>query len=86
MIKVHVQSAAVVTRPSKKGGEFREQTGYVDLVDREGQQLRQKIVVPLQREQEPYAPGTYTLAQSSFYVGEYNKLAVYVRLAPLASK
>jgi len=82
-MKIEIPEAAAVERTIRnrttgKDMLFREQTGYASVSDRDGKPLRYpaKIVVPLAETQAPYAPGFYSVADESFFVDEYDKLAV----------
>lgn len=92
MIRIEVKSAAVnvksgTARNSGKPYEIRTQEGYAHTVDGEGKPrpYPQRCEIPLQKGQEPYAPGNYTVSAASFYVGDYDRLMISLRLQPVAA-
>jgi hypothetical protein len=90
MIKVTIAQTAVrdLKGTSAKTGRpyhMRFQNGYAHTVDKDGNAppYPEKFEVQLEDEQQPYAPGDYTLHPSSLYIDRDGRLAVSARLAPL---
>lgn len=76
ILNIEIQSAEVHEKSgtsSKTGKPYRmrEQVGYLDL---NGE--RRRIAIGLKREQPPFEPGRYGLAESSFYVGKFGSLCI----------
>lgn len=86
MLRVEIKDAAVHTemiRPSGKPGakvfdpfEKRYQIGYVFLTDQNGtpQPYPAQFYVPLQKDQEAYPVGNYSIGPESFYVDRNRNL------------
>jgi len=90
-LKVEIESNEVNTKSgtSKQGKAFslREQAGYIYTLDDQGKQQRhpQAFKFIIDGEQDPYAPGMYTLDMSCLYVGRFGQLEVgHVKLKPAA--
>jgi len=76
MLKVEIKSTEVLTRSGTSNGRdwnIREQIGWFHAIDKP---YPVEMVLSLEKDQPPYAPGVYTVAPTSFYVGKYNKLQV----------
>jgi len=69
-----------------KGFDFFEQRAVVELVDRDGQVLRQPCVLSVAGLDKGYAAGVYTLSESSFFVGKFSKLSINPVLVPVPAK
>lgn len=91
-IRVIVKSAEVRERTLKNGRTLWEQNAYAVTCDRNNKpnDYPEKIVLAIwsdkqgNPEREPYAPGDYAIAPSSFYVGDFGALTMSPRLVPLA--
>jgi hypothetical protein len=73
VIKLKVVDGVVQERQVQARGQSftsREQYAWLDLPSGE----RRKVRVRVDRGQQPYAPGEYTVADESFVVGEYGDL------------
>jgi len=83
MIRIEIRNSEVkvksgVARNSGKPYEIRSQEGYAHTVDKDGK-LRpypQQVEIPLEKDQQAFAPGSYGIAPGSLYVGEYNRLTL----------
>jgi hypothetical protein len=78
-----------VARVSGKPYEIRNQGGYAHTVDKDGKQrpYPQTVEILLEKDQPAFAPGNYTVAASSLYVGEYNRLMLgRLVLVPISAK
>ncbi|MHB0991636.1 MAG: single-stranded DNA-binding protein [Burkholderiales bacterium] len=90
MIKIEIKSDKVeaFSGVSKKTGRpfsMNNQTGYANLIDANGEVLRQAIKITLSDDQKPYQPGFYTLAPSSFFIDSFSRLVVgRIALLPFA--
>lgn len=78
MIKIEIESQTVVTRSgtSQKTGKpytIREQAA---LLFRDGEKYPERIKLTLDDGLTPYAPGFYSLHDSSFSVNRYDALQV----------
>ncbi|MFH7043968.1 single-stranded DNA-binding protein [Paucibacter sp. JuS9] len=75
-------------RESGKPYHLRIQTAYAHIVDEAGNPLPvpEKFEVILEKDQQPFAPGDYTLHPSSLYLDRNGKLSLSPRLAPLRAK
>lgn len=85
MIRIEIESQAIQTRSgvsSKSGNPYtiREQNA---LVFREGEKYPERIKINLDDGQTPYAPGLYSLHDSSFFVNRYDALQVRPVLSAL---
>lgn len=79
VVKAEFQTRNVVRKRDSKAFQFREQSAQVDLPNGE----RRVIAVSLEDGQAPYAPGEYTLLESSFYVDRNGRLSLgRLHLAP----
>ena len=94
-IRITVKSTDLRPRTKKQTGEIfaHEQTAYAWLCDRNGkpEEYPQKVTLTIwQRDGKPeqaaYPVGEYTLAPSSFAVGDYGQLNVSPRLVPVAAQ
>lgn len=94
-IRITVKSTDLRPRTKKQTGEIfaHEQTAYAWLVGRDGmpEDYPQKVTLTIwmrdgKPEHEPYAPGDYTLAPTSFSVGDYASLQVSPRLVRVAAQ
>jgi hypothetical protein len=94
MIRITVKSTDLTPR-TKKGSSVPfayEQTGYAWLFDRVGkpEEYPQRVALTHwcdksgSMEGKAYPPGEYTLAPTSYAVGDYGRLTVAPRLVPLA--
>lgn len=84
MIRIEIHTQEVQVIPTKRG-QMRKQSGYAHTLDRNGKQhphpVRCEFI--LRDEQQPYAPGNYTLAPQSFYTDKYGQLALSPVLQPV---
>jgi hypothetical protein len=90
MTKITIASGAVRELSGKsattgKPYELRVQTGYLHTMSKDGElsPFPDKFDFFLDREQQPYPPGEYTLHPSAPYVDRNGRLAVAPRLAPM---
>lgn len=90
MIKIEIKSDKVeaFSGVSKKTGRpfsMNNQTGYANLIDANGEVLRQALKITLNDDQKPYQPGMYMLAPSSLFIDSFSRLVVgRLALLPLA--
>ncbi|GHU14813.1 hypothetical protein FACS189441_5370 [Betaproteobacteria bacterium] len=91
-IKVEIKSAEVEVKSgtSNRTGKpysIREQVGWGFFVDSHGkpQPYPQRIRLTIEDGEEPYAPGTYQLAPSSFYPDRFGQLSCRAKLQPIAA-
>jgi len=81
-IRIEVKSLVVseVSGIAKSGKPYhiRKQTGWAHTYDASGtpNPYPEKIEFNLQENQPPFALGVYTIAPESFYVGDFNALAI----------
>jgi hypothetical protein len=82
-IRIEVKSANVhensgTAKATGKPYTIRKQTAWAHVVDQDGKQydFPARIEIQLDSDQTPYAVGNYTIAPSSFFVGEFDKLAM----------
>jgi len=96
VIRIEIKSAKVnvksgTAKASGKPYTIKTQEGYAHTVDREGKPrpYPQQIEIALEKEQEPFAPGVYTIGPATLYVGDYNRLMlgrlVLIGVAPVAA-
>lgn len=90
MIKIEIDSAEVKTKSgvSARTGKpysMREQKGYAYTCDRDGKPNRHPntLCITLRDDQQPYAPGFYTLSPASFYTNKYDQLEISPVLVPM---
>lgn len=84
MLKVEVTSVAVVERriASKQDSKviyiFREQAGYVSLVDSMGvvDKHPQKFKIGLEEKQEPFPVGFYSISPESLFINKHGNLSI----------
>ena len=93
MIRVTVAQSTVrelkgVSKTSGKPYHMRFQAGYAHTVDRDGNTppYPEKFEISLSQDDQPYAPGEYTLSPSAVYVDRDGRLAVSPRLTPIPKK
>lgn len=90
-IRITVKSADLTQRDAK-GRTLYEQTAWAFTCDRNGKlnDYPERIRLTFwtdkagNMEGKAYAPGDYTLAPNSFYVGDYGSLQCSPRLVPVA--
>ncbi|MDO9449342.1 MAG: single-stranded DNA-binding protein [Rugosibacter sp.] len=89
-IKIEVSSAEVLTKSgiaAKTGKPYtiREQEAYAHTVSQDGtpQKYPSRIKVMLKDNQQPYAPGFYTIAPESFFVDRFDSLDIGLILRPI---
>ena len=80
-IKIEVKTSPVQERSGEKNGKawsIRTQTGWAYMFDQEGKPLDYpiKIQMQLEKNQQPYAAGNYTISPLSFLVGDFDKLSI----------
>lgn len=82
-IRIEVKSPVVVensgtAKASGKPYTIRKQTAWAHVVDQDGKpyEYPARIELQLDNDQSPFAVGLYTIAPSSFFVGDYDKLAM----------
>lgn len=80
-MQIEVTSPAVTERSGTKNGKdwsIRTQTAYAFIPDETGKpkQYPESINIDLKKDQQPFAPGRYLLADASFHVGDYGKLSI----------
>ncbi|MBK9394262.1 MAG: helix-destabilizing protein [Uliginosibacterium sp.] len=90
MFKIEILVGAATKRSgTSKGGkpyEMIEQEAWAHVCDQQGNPAPypSRIVLTLENNQMPYPAGHYTLHESCFYVGDYQKLTLgRVRLVPI---
>lgn len=90
-MRIEVKSTAVAERKGVSDAgrpwSIREQQAYAHVLDRDGkpEEYPQKITLRLDEGDQAYPAGEYTLADASFYVGQYGRLTVgTVKLQALA--
>lgn len=84
-IKIEIVSRDVDVRSGKNDrGDWviREQHAYMH---KGTDPYPDRIKITLDKDQSPYEPGNYQLADNSFFVGKYNDLMCRPRLAPLVA-
>lgn len=93
MIKIEIESSEVrvksgVAAKTGKPYQIPEQKGYAYLLDRDGKPNRHPspLIIALRDGQQPYPPGVYTLAPSSFYTDRFDNLALSPVLVPVAQQ
>lgn len=85
-IEVKTIECAPKSGVGKKSGRaysFKEQPAYAHIA---GKPYPVEMSLTLDDVAQPYPPGMYTLADDSFYVGDFKKLECKPRLVPLAGK
>lgn len=89
-MSIRIQISSEATNPTKyvskrTGLPDQEQTAWAFLVDRAGvaEPHPTKITFVVDH---PYPVGDYTVHPSAFFVGDWNKLQLATRLAPLKAK
>lgn len=91
MIKIEIKSDKVeafsgISKKTGKPFSMNNQTGYANLVDANGEVLRQALKITLSDDQKPYPVGFYTLAPSSLYIDSFSRLVVgRIALMPFQS-
>lgn len=92
MIKIVIAQTGVrdLKGTSTKSGTPRDyhlrfQTGYAHTEDRDGNKppYPEKFEISLERDQQPYPVGEYTLHPSALYIDRDGRLAVSPRLTPI---
>src|SRR5512135_1652997 len=92
-IRIDVKSVNVVensgtAKASGKPYTIRKQTAWAHVVDQDGKpyDYPSRIELQLEHDQAPFPVGQYTIAPASFFVGDYDKLAMRrLVLQPVAS-
>jgi hypothetical protein len=92
-IKIEVKRAEKSHRAiaSKKTGaivEFFEQTAWAHTLDRNGNpsEYPERINLTLEKTQDPYSAGYYTVDPGCFFVGDYDRLTLgKLKLKPLTA-
>lgn len=69
----HVDEFSGVSNRTGKPFTIRKQEAWAHLP---GEPYPRAIAIPLGRDQEPYAPGTYALDPRSFYVDKFGSLSL----------
>lgn len=87
-ISIHSPAVEVINYTSKKDNtpqSLRKQTGYAHTVDTEGvaAPFPEKFGLLLNREQQPWPAGDYTLHPSAFAVRDGKLLLSNIRLTPV---
>ncbi len=93
-IRIEVKSGAVVensgtAKATGKPYTIRKQTAWAHVVDADGKpyEYPARIEFQLDRDDAPFAPGNYTIAPASFFVGDYDRLAMRrLILQPIQAK
>lgn len=87
MMKIEVKNSDVrvksgVSAKTGKSYSMREQDAYLHTYGRDGKPnaYPERIVLTLEDNQDPYAPGTYSLCPTSIYVGSYGSVNIRPRL------
>jgi hypothetical protein len=82
-IRIEIKSSTVqeingVGKKSNKPYSMRKQVGWAYTMDNTGapNPFPEKIEFTLADGQEPFQPGNYTIDPSSFFVGDFNSLAI----------
>lgn len=78
---IEITSRSVDERSGTKNGKdwkIRTQIGYARIPDRDGneQPYPESIKIDLAKDQPPYEPGLYVVADNSYYVGDFQKLTL----------
>jgi hypothetical protein len=78
-MRIEVTSEKVVENSgtSAKNGKpytIRKQAAYAHIADADGVVCKQRLEIQLDRMDEPYKVGAYTLHDSSFMVGDFGSL------------
>jgi len=77
MVKIIVRKVQIKGLP----GQSRKQLVDVRTLDWQGNKIVRECWVPVDRHQEPYAPGVYTLSPRSVYVDRHDQgLKLFPRL------
>ena len=88
-IEILVGTATKKSGTSAKNGkayEIVEQEGWAHVSDQNGNPAPypSRISIQLENGQPPYLPGSYTLADGSFFVGDFSRLSIgRLRLVPI---
>lgn len=93
-IRIEIKSPAVtensgVAKNTGKPYTIRKQTAWAHVVDQDGKpyEYPARVELQLENDQAPFQPGNYTIAPASFFVGDYDKLAMRrLVLQPLQAK
>lgn len=89
MIRIEVKSASTTRKDgtTQKGKPYpRNQEAWAFTFDRDGKPNPYPVRCRLTiwDDEQPYAPGTYTLSPSAIYVNGYGDLEIVPRLVPQA--
>lgn len=84
-LKIEVKSTETVQKggTGKRSGRaysFKEQTAFAHI---DGKPYPVEMSLTLNDNDAAYAPGLYTLAPDSFYIGDFRKLECKPRLVPV---
>ena len=85
-IKIEVTSSDIDVRSGRnERGDWtiREQHAYMH---KGSDPYPDRIKITLDKDQQPYSPGMYELADNSFFVGKYNDLMCRPRLVPMGAQ
>lgn len=91
MFKVEIKEVSVAERnaTNRHGASFavNEQEAYVYLVGQNGKVnlYPSKMLIKLQRDQEPYPEGVYLMTPDSVYINRFGQLEIAPRLEWLES-
>ncbi len=92
MIQVRIVNPAVkelkgVSKTTGRDYHIRTQQAYAFCIDQQGviAEFPDKFEISLDRDQPPYAAGTYQLHPSAVYINREGRLAVAPRLMPASS-
>lgn len=85
MVKIEVTAEVIPPTAPKRP---RNQVAFAFLADRNGkpQPHPEKVFVPIWDDQQPYAPGLYTLAPQSVYADKWRSLALTPKLVAIAAR
>lgn len=85
MIKIEVTAEVIPPSGEKRPSK---QVAYGHFLGKDGkpQPHPERIHIPVWQGQEPYAPGTYTLAPQSVYPDKWRELALSPKLLPVATR
>jgi len=82
-IRIEVKSAVVaensgVAKASGKPYTIRKQTAWAHVVDQDGKpyDYPARTDIQLEHDQPAYPVGNYTIAPASFFIGDFDKLAM----------
>lgn len=84
MIRIDVTAEVIPASAPKRPNK---QVAYAYLAGRDGKALPhpEKVFLPVWGDQQPHAPGSYTLAPQSFFADKWRELALSPKLVPVSA-